>query len=540
MKSADALLAERLRDLGYTPSVRELAALLQLVEHGEEDDARAAARAVLRIDPGHARRTTRDVVTQARAASRPGRGRLTALLGRLAALASDETAQREARTWLLEALVDPDPKTRRGAARALSRLPRTPESEEALLAAWDATRNEDDRRALADALARTGSARAEARLALATESREEGDRRLRRASLIVARDRARERPAEIALDRETAVPTRIRFHCRLGLEPIVAEEIDPAMQPHVVGEGEVDARLSGRLACATSIRTMTHFGFPLDPVTPRGDVAGAIVDALLGREARSLMQTFTRGEGPVRFRLAWHGEGRRAISWRCAELVRERTRELVNDPTASTWEVVVEKRQNGLDVELVPRGFVDERFRYRQHVVPAASHPTLAAAIARVAPRRPDDVVWDPFVGSGAELVERARLGPYAWLLGTDVDGAAVEAARANLANAGVANARIELGDARSFRERASVILTNPPMGRRVRRGSHLVLLEALVAKAAELLPPEGCLVWIVPEPERIRDLARRKGFRVESAWTVDMGGFPAELAVYRLCRKGA
>ena len=35
---------------------------------------------------------------------------------------------------------------------------------------------------------------------------------------------------------------------------------------------------------------------------------------------------------------------------------------------------------------------------------------------------RADDVVWDPFVGSGTELVERALAGPYARLLGSDTD----------------------------------------------------------------------------------------------------------------------
>src|SRR5947207_4079330 len=58
-------------------------------------------------------------------------------------------------------------------------------------------------------------------------------------------------------------------------------------------------------------------------------------------------------------------------------------------------------------------------FRSRVADVAAASHPTIAAALARVAGTAPDEVVWDPFCGSGAELVERGRLGS-ARLLGTE------------------------------------------------------------------------------------------------------------------------
>ena len=32
-----------------------------------------------------------------------------------------------------------------------------------------------------------------------------------------------------------------------------------------------------------------------------------------------------------------------------------------------------------------------------------------------------NDLVWDPFVGSGTELCERALLGPYRALVGSDL-----------------------------------------------------------------------------------------------------------------------
>ena len=83
---------------------------------------------------------------------------------------------------------------------------------------------------------------------------------------------------------------------------------------------------------------------------------------------------------------------------------------------------------------------------------------------------RVDDVVWDPFVGAGAELVERALLGRYDEMIGTDTDADALAAAKANLKAAKVARVQLTRSDARKFlpRKPVTLVLTNPPMGRRV------------------------------------------------------------------------
>jgi tRNA G10 N-methylase Trm11 len=185
-------------------------------------------------------------------------------------------------------------------------------------------------------------------------------------------------------------------------------------------------------------------------------------------------------------------------------------------------------------MELVPRAYEDERFRYRRDLVAASSHPSIAAALVRAAPRRNEDVVWDPFAGAGAELVERAQIGPYARLVGTDVDPRAVAAARANLGRAGIARATVEEMDACTHDPGGvTAIITNPPMGRRVERGAHADLLERFVSHAARILVPGGALVWMVPEPRRIRERAEAAGLRLDRATAVDMGGFSAELSIY-------
>ena len=484
----------RFRDPGYTPAFRELGALLELVSEGDDD----AVKAILRIDPQHRAKIAKAVEESARKAVRPARGRLTRLAGRVGAT-----------PWLIEAIADDDPKTRHTAARALSKVETTDEMKEAILAAWDAG-NDEDRKALADALARVGGEEAKKRLPKAS-----------RASLVMERDEARSRTDADAIDVDASPdePVTIRFHSREGLETVVAMEIGEA---RVIGPGVVETMLRGPLSRALAVRTATHVSFP-----HRGkDIVDVVTTA-------KVLRTFTKGR-PIRFRVAGTT---RAEAWKIAERTRAAADDIVNDPRASTWEVSAS--QDGV-IELVPRGYDDQRFTYRTELVPASSHPTIAAAIALVAPRKANDIVWDPFVGAGAELVERARLAPYARLIGTDLDPKAVKAARTNLANAGVKDSVIEEGDALEWKSdlRPTLIVSNPPMGRRVQRGTHKDVLERFVEHAAAVLAPGGHLVWTVPEAKKIEAKARRVGLLLQRAWTIDMGGFQADLAVYKMERR--
>ena len=208
----------------------------------------------------------------------------------------------------------------------------------------------------------------------------------------------------------------------------------------------------------------------------------------------------------------------------------------INDPSQRLWEVVATERAGSVGVELRPR-LEDGRFAYRVALVPAASHPPLAAALAEVGGVRADDVVWDPFVGAGTELVERALRGRYRELLGTDLDPKALDAARTNLAAAGV-EARLWVGDACQEAPRGvTLILTNPPMGRRVQRQADLgALLERFVDHAARVLVPGGRMVWVSPLGRRTAARARAAGLVLEFEQRVDMGGFWAE--IQRLVRR--
>lgn len=522
-----AELASRIADPGFTPSVRTLRSLLDLVAGDDEGIARTAERAVLRIEAQYAARVAAETAARARAAERPARGRLTRLVARLVTEARDPDGI--ALAWLLDALGDADPKARRAAARGLGNATRSEKIESALARAFDQAEADDDRRVLAEALGKTGGEAARARLA----GGEHG-----RSSLIAERERARRTPGKIDPSRVHAEPLRLRFHTRSGLEDVLMDELGSSFgQARLLAPGVVEARLGGPLAQALAVRTAVEVGFPLDPAPRSADLAEDVVSALASPAALAIFHAYTATEegAPIRFRIAFRRGGhRRAVVWRAAERIRAKTSALVNDPTASTWEVSVDEVGGEVRVELVPRGYDDERFAYRRALVPASSHPVIAAALARIAPRRDDDVVWDPFVGAGAELVERARLGSYARLVGSDVDERAASAARTNLHRAGVERASVVQASACEHAPAGvTLILTNPPMGRRVQRGEHVELLERFLAHAARVLVPGGALVWIVPEPRRLRARAAAVGLELERATAVDMGGFSAEMSVY-------
>ena len=208
----------------------------------------------------------------------------------------------------------------------------------------------------------------------------------------------------------------------------------------VVAEpGLVRAQLTGAMRAVFAARTMLSFRFPLPELEIEGSepTEEAIARSVTGVQATRIFSTWT--EGAVRYRIAWREGGhKRAASWQTARAIARRAPAVVNDPTASLWELRLARGRGSSRSPSLPEPWIIPRFSWRRRDVPAASHPTIAAALARAAGARPDDIVWDPFVGSGAEPVERALAGRYLSLWGSDLDAGALAAARENLDAAGV------------------------------------------------------------------------------------------------------
>lgn len=516
-----AALVAAIATPSYTPARRDVPGLLALAA-GDDDDEHGPAvrRALARVEP--------PVVTAAAVAALAtaddGAGaRLVPVLGDAARPAEDDAAT----TWLCAALDDARPRVRRAAIVALGKAG-GPRAQAALCARWDRGDLEPaDRRAAAAALGKLGGPEAHARLAAAAGDDDAGLVRARdRGLLMIERDADDGEPSEVALDVAPPVAVAMVGRCRAGLEHLLAGELrDLDLGPDTLGPGLVGFALDRPLAVPWTARTLLSAG-ALVPLA-RGPLEHTIVEALTAPATVALLTAWTRG--PIRWRLDVEGAGhRRALAWTVAAAVAARAPTLRNRPRATTWDVVVTGGDRWL--ELRPRRLADSRFAWRVADVPAASHPTVAAALARVAGARDGEEVWDPFVGSGAELCERGRLGPCT-LRGTDLDPRALTAARANLDAAGLTDrARLALGDALTVTlPRIDLVITNPPMGRRL-RGDVAPLLSRLATRLPSVMSRGGRLVWLTPRPEVTAPVLERGGLRRVFARDVDLGGYEALL----------
>jgi len=135
---------------------------------------------------------------------------------------------------------------------------------------------------------------------------------------------------------------------------------------------------------------------------------------------------------------------------------------------------------------------------------PVSLAPRLARVAANLARIRPGDRVVDPFVGTGALLVEAALLG--ARVAGVDHDPRMVKGAIRNLAYFGLEAEELVVADAaealdRLGREPFDAVLTDPPYGRA--SGSRGELPTELVARVLPLYAarsrPGGRLVVVLP-----------------------------------------
>ena len=526
-----------LAEAGYTPPLRALARLVEALCELPEESVSALERALARAGAPALQAALAALVT-ATSAARP---RLLSLLVRGAEKAppgdvppGGAVSADPLLPAFLVALDEPRAESRKLAARGLAKLGDA-RAEERLLAALEAA-DGSERKAIVDALGALGGAASRERLGQLASEDADLARRRERARLMIERRLGRG-AGGLRLDVPLEHGVRVALSCRAGLAGMLAAELEGRFRPQVCGATRVEVWHSGTLgellAARTALDVALLFGLaPPDGAPPEQRIAAALA-------APECVEALGRWSvGVPRFRVQWLGAGhRRALSWALARALRERTTALVNDPAQATWTLRAAPDGSG-ELALVPRFALDPRFDYRRADVPAASHPTLAAALARFAGVAADEVVWDPFVGSGLELIERARLGPVRELWGSDIDARALEAARQNLEAAGLSGARLVSGDALTFAPpEPSLIITNPPMGRRVARdGSLGALLDGFLEHAARVLRPGGRLVWLSPLGERTERRGRELGFEVGGGPDVDMGGFTARLQ--RLTRR--
>ena len=442
----------------------------------------------------------------------------------------------EVRAWLRALLNDPAEKIRRYALNALPKVGAGLEEESGMLALLRRTENEREKKFLAGALDKIGG---EQTLAVAAGLLPQTEQKARAA---VARS---ESPGAVRMDAllEEFEGIRIHLRGRRGLEGLVRDEVEEAGKFRVleVREGLVAIAPVAPFSLndVYAFRCFGTAGFFLGSA-PGGELA----EVMTSPAARRVLQTFT--EGVARYRLDFVAKGHQRGAVRdLANRVYALCPEVLNDPRSALWAMDIHSAAGAESVELRPRLTPDPRFAYRRQDIPAASHPPLAACMARLAGQEEGDIVWDPFCGSGAELIECALRGGARRLFGTDRSGEAVAIARNNFLAAGVTSTEAEFHccDFRAHRDiagleagRVSLIITNPPMGMRVPIGNLRGLIADLFSIAAVALRPGGRLVFANP----LRLENPHPAFRLESRREVDMSGFDCRMERYVRAKSGS
>jgi predicted RNA methylase len=459
---------------------------------------------------------------------------------------SGAAEQKEAvRRWLRGLLHDPGEKIRRYAMAALPKIGAGPEDEAELLALLRSTTCAREKKFLTQTLEKIGGT-------ATLKMMETGEEDLLRQTeqKVKAGIARRESPSAVRMDGVLTDFAHLRIHLRgrRGLERIVRDEVEEAIRAR--GKFRVAGVGSGLVAITPVapfslgdiyvLRCFGQAGFVLGAAAVTNEAGGvaALAPVITSALARRILEAFT--QGAIRYRLNFVSGGHQRSAVRLlAGRVYALCPEMLNDGRDVTWTMDVYAEGGRHWVELRPNLTPDPRFYYRRQDVPAASHPPLAACMARLAGRGKHEIIWDPFCGSGLELIESALLGGVERIHGTDRSAAAIAIARGNFAAAKAIRTPAEWTccDFRDFATSAglgpnsvTLVITNPPMGRRVPIADLSGLMGDLFAVAAAVLRPGGRLVLANPLHKETPHPSLRLQFRQ----AVDFGGFDCHLEKYQ------
>lgn len=138
--------------------------------------------------------------------------------------------------------------------------------------------------------------------------------------------------------------------------------------------------------------------------------------------------------------------------------------------------------------------------QFRPFFSPISLHPRLARALVNLSRIKNNQVLFDPFCGTGGILIEAGLVG--AKTIGSDIDEKMVKGCKKNLEYFGIKNYALFQSDVGDVNIKCDAIVTDPPYGRSASTKKENIekLYERAFDVFRKILKKEGYLVIALPD----------------------------------------
>lgn len=499
-------------DKRYTPGRKDLPELFAHLVIGDKDSCGTALKVLRRIQTD----ITPDLIKALNAPASPATAWLLRALGERLEANNAETILPQ----LLPHLDAQDQRLRRYAVHALSRLETLPKNVEAQLWQLLASGDVPLKKAVFETLRKAGTPEFLPELDKISIPED-----LAQAAAELKLTLKRKRPqgtSAIRFDADLALELPVHLACYPGLETLLNEAcLAKKLPTSSVKPGLVTIAKGARWRDLWQIRLFDRMSFSCQvPLGTPAEVAVKVSELLF----KNILVPLSAGIVSFRLDVAVSAASRQFRTEFCTELERI-SEKCVSQTQAALWQIDIEQLKSSYTITCSPSRHTDPRFSYRQQAALGASHPTLAAALVALAQVEAKDVVWDPFAGAGTELLE-AALAAKPRLVATELNAEARSLMQQRFQNLQLTPPEVATHDALQFKPKGvTKIVTNPPLGRRLRDIDPLSLGEKLLRHLAAELDMGAVLSWMNPSHRTLGPLAEQLGLKLERNFHVNMGG---------------